>query len=222
MSERREFVGGVLSRTTEYTYDLDGTLAAATFTGGGSGINDGSRIDYAYDHTGELVGRELTSAAGFVVSDDRYLVDRQNLTGYSQRLAVIDGVTGAVKSFITFTDQLAAQASVTSSAVTTSHLQTDGLGSIRNLTSTDAGGQSTSEAYDYTAFGSLTAGDRSLTARPLLFRLSFMPHIDSLRIISAHSVAFRFTKLPVFSFSHKAQHLVSPCKITPNMLILTP
>ncbi len=160
MAERREFVGGVLSRTTNYTYGLDGTLAAATFTGG---INDGSRIDYTYDHTGELVGRKLTDSFGAVASDDRYLVDRENLTGYSQRLAVIDGLTGAVKSFNTFTDQLAAQASVTGSAVTTSHLQTDGLGSIRNLTSTDAGGQSTSEAYDYTAFGSLTAGDRSLT-----------------------------------------------------------
>ncbi len=131
MVERREFVGGVLSRTTDYTYGLDGTLAGVTFTGGGSGLNDGSRIDYTYDHTGELIGRKLTAASGFVVSDERYLVDRQNLTGYSQRLAVIDGLTGAIKSFNTFTDQLAAQASVTGSAVTTSHLQTDGLGIVR-------------------------------------------------------------------------------------------
>ena len=94
-----------------------------------------------------------------------YLVDKENLTGYSQVLAEIDQLAKRVKVCNVLTDQVAAQSEATGSAgeTVTRYLHADGLGRFVS-TERGAAADNRREAYDYQAFGApLGGGDRSLT-----------------------------------------------------------
>jgi len=101
-------------------------------------MNDGVRIEYDYDHEGERVARRVYRD-GAQEDYERYLIDRHNLTGYSQVVAVIDGQTGAVRRFHDFADALRAQTTFGADPVTLAQtarrdlFQTDALGSVRGL-----------------------------------------------------------------------------------------
>ena len=89
----------------------------------------------------------------------KYLVDTRNLTGYSQVVAELnvldDGKLKQIRTN-TFTNEIKSQH--TANANSPNYLQTDALGSIRSLTSSES-----SEQYNYTAFGSKLQGSGSLT-----------------------------------------------------------
>lgn len=140
------------SQAQSYTWGPDGTLRSVAFS-------TGERVEYDYDSFGELIRRrEFADSSDTPSSDRRYLIDNQNLTGYTQRLAEIDAATGAVQVLNTFTDDVSAQTMARSdNARGERFLHADGLGSIRAATS-----DGSSEPYDYSAFGNLIRGEQSL------------------------------------------------------------
>ena len=130
------------------TYSWDGQrLTQARIESDADGI---VTVDYAYDQNNDLI-RRTVSRDGETLSDTRYLVDRQNPTGYSQVLAEIDAATGKLLRTNTWGSQLRAQSDANSPAAL--YPKTDALGSIRRLTGADASGNAVSEAIDYEAFG---------------------------------------------------------------------
>ena len=138
-------------KTTTYSWGVNDTMTQVD-------LPDGDRIEYEYDENNTLVGRKYYLAGkNEPAADESYLVDNQNLTGYSQTIAVLDNLNnGAIKTLNTYTDEIKSQ---TISKTGANHnLHTDGLGSIRSLTSADV-----SEQHDYTAFGSKLQGSSSLT-----------------------------------------------------------
>ena len=130
----------------------------------GAGWHYQGKLAYTYDDTNTLIRRQQYDQYDVLQDDVKYLVDTQNLTGYSQVLAEIDGETGQLRRLNTYTDEIKAEQVSNSSAY--SYLRTDALGSIRSLTGADASGSPLAESFNYTAFGSPFAGDdgnRSLT-----------------------------------------------------------
>ena len=146
----------------QYTWGPNSTLLSVENVGG---PNDGLRVEYTYDDAGVLVRRKLLRN-GAIEEDERYLVDSNNPTGYSQVVAVLDGETNAVKTLYSYGERLLAQTSLSSTESRTDYLLGDALGSIRVLTGPTGASENQIQQYAYTAFGSPLSGepgDRSLT-----------------------------------------------------------
>ena len=130
------------------TYSWDGQrLTQARIESDTDGI---VTVDYAYDQNNDLI-RRTVSRDGATLSDTRYLVDRQNPTGYSQVLAEIDAATGKLLRTNTWGSQLRSQSEANSSAVR--YMKTDALGSTRLVTGLDESAQPIDTPINYTAFG---------------------------------------------------------------------
>ena len=159
--------GGVEEKKQTFTWGVFDTLTQVDFhewdTGDSSWEYQGKLV-YAYDDSNTLIRRQQYDEYDALQDDVKYLVDTQNLTGYSQVLAEIDGQTGLLRKLNTYADEIKAEQVSNSDAY--SYLHNDALGSIRGLTGADASGSPLSESYNYTVFGSPFAGDdgnRSLT-----------------------------------------------------------
>ena len=148
-----------------YTWSVFDTLTQVDFhEWDGAAWDYQGTLAYTYDDTNTLIRRQQYDQFDVLQDDVKYLIDTQNLTGYSQVLAEIDGQTDQLRRLNTYADEIKAEQVSNSSAY--SYLRTDALGSIRSLTGTNASGSPLSESYNYTAFGSPFAGDdgdRSLT-----------------------------------------------------------
>ncbi|MFC1600738.1 RHS repeat domain-containing protein [Candidatus Sumerlaeota bacterium] len=151
--------GGQLATKTDsdgivWTYTWDGQTLVSVES------SEDLRVEYTYDEYATLVRRKLYND-GELISDTRYLVDRNNLTGYSQVIAEIDGITGQLQNLNFFSDEIKTQSIANTKGNYSLH--TDALGSIRSLTGTSISGDAISDTYDYTAFGSRLPGSGSLT-----------------------------------------------------------
>ena len=74
-------------------------------------------------------GVEIDSHASTPHEDTRYLVDNENLTGYSQTLAELDG-SGQVRRLYTYGDDLRSQEDVSATQSVHTAIQSDALGSV--------------------------------------------------------------------------------------------
>jgi RHS repeat-associated protein len=114
---------------------------------------DGSTVNLSYDADGILCQKTVLSAGFIIARTTAYLIDTQNLTGYSQileeRIRTSAGTT--VKTYTYGSDLISCSNfnSITSTS-TTRFYAYDGLGSVRGLT--DESGTIT-DVYDYDAFG---------------------------------------------------------------------
>ena len=156
---------GVEEKKQTYTWGVFDTLTQVDFhEWNGADWDYQGKLAYTYDDSNTLIRRQQYDQYDDLQDDVKYLVDTQNLTGYSQVLAEIDGQTNQLRRLNTYADEIKAEQLSNSSA--TSYLHNDALGSIRGLTGTNSSGSPLSESYNYTAFGSPFVGDdgdRSLT-----------------------------------------------------------
>ncbi|MFC1600739.1 RES domain-containing protein, partial [Candidatus Sumerlaeota bacterium] len=148
-----------------FTWDATGTLGeVAQYEWQGGAWELAGRVEYDYDDRGEKIARRLYDADGGLVDHERYLIDRQNPSGYSQVVAVIDGQSGALRRLNSYDSHgISGQQTISSDGVASLHMTRDALGSIRSLTGSDAFGDAISESVNYTAFGSPLGTPSSLT-----------------------------------------------------------
>jgi RHS repeat-associated protein len=161
-------VGNRLSQTSSlpgiatgsYTYDADDRqLSTETYDNNGNTSVTGAR-SFAYDFENRL--KSMNNGTVTIVYDGdgnrvaktasgattRYLVDDLNPTGYSQVVEEIVG--GAVQRSYTYGLQRINQNQLISGAWTPSFYGYDGLGSVRQLTSSTG---TVTDTYDYDAWG---------------------------------------------------------------------
>ena len=170
-------VGNRLSRTstitaipsTTQTYDSNDRLGTDQYDSNGSTTGSDGKT-YRYDFENRLIavnegtpneirivydgdGNRVAKTVGGVTT--KYLVDDNNLTGYSQvveEMTSISGQPSAVTRIYNYGLDLISQTQVIDSAWTTSYYGYDGHGSVRFLT--DASGAIT-DTYTYDAFGNM-------------------------------------------------------------------
>ncbi len=122
--------------------------------------SDGTQINISYDADGNRVQKAIFDDALQLVSATYYLVDTNNLTGYSQVLEERTTTYGgpisvsAAKVYTYGSDLISVGRTVPGEPLSVRYFGYDGHGSVRELT--DAGG-AVAEAYTYDAFGVLTA-----------------------------------------------------------------
>jgi RHS repeat-associated protein len=144
--------GNTLSRTeggqtTEFAYDVENRLLRSTPPSGPS-------TDYTYDLFGDRVAKSRAGAS------DRFLVDRQSPTGFSQVVEEYDAAGSPSASYV-YGNLLVSQERSGAS----SFFHRDGTNSTRLLT--DAAGAST-DRYAFDAFG-VELSRTGSTANPVLF-----------------------------------------------------
>jgi hypothetical protein len=105
----------------------------------------GTSVSMIYDGDGNRVGKMVNGVATY------YLVDDLNSTGLPQVVEELSA-SGVVERRYSYGLQLISQNQVVNNAWTPSFYETDGTGSVRQLTS--AAGVPT-DAYEYDAFGNL-------------------------------------------------------------------
>ncbi|MEQ8821886.1 MAG: RHS repeat-associated core domain-containing protein [Sumerlaeia bacterium] len=137
--------------TTRYFWGRGETLIAAEIPG-----TDPLRVEYDYDTNNDLIGRHVFDENGQRLTSERYVVDRENPTGYSQTLAEIDATTGRVRALNTWADTLMARTKVEPTGAEERFVSADALGSLR--ATTDAQGY-VQDTRDYAAFGELLSDD---------------------------------------------------------------
>ncbi len=141
-----------------YEYNLQNRLSKVTTTPYVDGVAQTPIVaEYKYDPDGNRM--QKTDGAATTT----YLVDSQNLTGYSQ---VFVETTGVNKTAYIIGDDVLAQATGTQQA-DIQYLLYDGHGSTRQLTS-NSGTVVPNESYSYDAYGVMLGGDRA-TETSLLY-----------------------------------------------------
>jgi YD repeat-containing protein len=138
---------GVEFERTIYEYNLQNRLALVKVSTDGGSTWD-STTTYKYDPDGNRVEKIVDGTS------TTYLVDSQNLTGYSQ---VFVETTGANKTSYIIGDDILAQATG-NGQTDIQYLLYDGHGSIRQL-SDSTGNLITNESYSYDAYGVMLGGD---------------------------------------------------------------
>ena len=141
-----------------FTYNSDDEVSTDTFDNNGNTTATGGKT-FAFDSENHLVS--MGSTVGLLYDGDgnrvaktangvttRYLVDDLNPTGYPQ--VVEELVGGSVERTYAYGLQRISENQVISNTWTPSFYETDGEGSVRQLT--DAAGAVT-DSYDYDAFG---------------------------------------------------------------------
>ena len=119
---------------------------------------DGTQVNLAYDADGNRIQKTLFDIGGNLTRATYYLVDTNNLTGYSQVLeeqTITYGGTTAVSSMriYAYGSDLISQTTLAASGLPlTAYYAYDGHGSVRELT--DEAGTFT-DTYTYDAFGVL-------------------------------------------------------------------
>jgi len=136
------------SEEINYVYDSRNRLRKM-YDGQASGLPD---LEYAYDYAGNRFAKaEKTGSNDF--SRLTFLIDNNNLTGYSQTLLEINHNTGAIDKRYEYGDDLYCQVDSPETPNPSAHFFLyDGLGSTRSLT--DPGGAIT-QSYNYHPFGDL-------------------------------------------------------------------
>ena len=155
--------------TTNYGYDLRGNLSSKTANGetinyiydsqnklrkvyNGEIIQSNLQLEYAYDFAGNRFSK-AEKEFGSTVKQTQFLIDKNNLTGYSQTLLEIDYTTGAIDKHYEYGDDLYCQVDDPSSfALQPSYFLYDGLGSTRALTDS-SGAILVNQTYNYHPFG---------------------------------------------------------------------
>jgi RHS repeat-associated protein len=130
--------------------------------------SDGTQINISYDPDGNRVQKTILDGAAQLVSATYYLVDTNNLTGYSQvfeeRSTTYGGPTSvsAVNTYTYGSDLISCtNFNSAASTSTTRFYAYDGHGSVRELTN-EAG--LVTETYTYDAFGVLVASTSTSTS----------------------------------------------------------
>jgi len=168
-----ETTGGT---ATTYDYDGNGNLTAKTSEGQTENYVYDSRnrlrqvsscptgqeilkAEYAYDYSGARIAKaEQTSPGAFDQTD--FLIDSNNLTGYSQTFLEIDHGTGNIDKRYEYGDDLYAQVG----SGEAQFFLYDGLGSTRSLTDHDG---NILQSYNYRPFGDLIEGPQTLSTNHL-------------------------------------------------------
>jgi len=132
-------------KRTVYEYNLQNRLSVVKTSSDGGTTWD-TVTEYKYDPDGNRVQKT------FGADTTTYLVDSQNLTGYSQVFVENDGTN---KIAYIIGDDILVQATGTQQA-DIQYLLYDGHGSTRQMT--DNGGQIT-ESYSYDAYGVMLGGN---------------------------------------------------------------
>ena len=156
-------------------YNADDELSAERYDGDGNAWNSGGNY-FAYDSENELKSmnrgavtllydgdgnREAKTVNGITT---RYLVDDLNLTGLPQ--VVEETVNNVVQRQYTYGLQLISENQIANNTWVTSFYQTDGTGSVRQLT--NSAGVVT-DTYEYDAFGNKVSSTGS-TPNNYLYR----------------------------------------------------
>lgn len=163
-----------------FTYDNNDRLTSDTYDANGNTIGSGG-VNYTYDYENRLVtkngtevvivydgdGNRVAKTVGGVMT--RYLVDTQNLTGYSQVFEELEG--GTVRRSYTYGLDLISQ----SQASGTSFYGYDGHGNVRLLT--DPSGV-VSDRYEYEAFGGINSQTGATSNAFLYSGEQIDPHLD--------------------------------------------
>lgn len=106
-------------------------------------------LEYGYDYSGNRFAKAEYNGSNF--EQTNFLIDNNNLTGYSQTLLELDYETGNINRVYEYGDDLTTQISNPfSPTLVVSNFLYDGLGSTRALTDTNA---SISSSFNYQPFG---------------------------------------------------------------------
>ena len=132
-----------------FAYDLENRMTSM----------NGGAVTMLYDGDGNRVAKTVSSVT------TRYLVDDLNPTGYPQVVEELSA-NGTVARRYSYGIQLISQSQIENSVWTPSFYETDGAGSIRQLT--DAAGAIT-DTYEYDAFGN-EIGASGTTPNNYLYR----------------------------------------------------
>lgn len=137
----------VSGQTTNYIYDSRNRLRQM-FSGDPTEAN--LQCEYAYDYSGARIAKaEQTSPGVFDQTD--FLIDTNNLTGYSQSFLELDHDTGGVDKRFEYGDDLYCQVSTNATPLDTpEYFLYDGLGSTRSLTDNYG---TIIQSYNYRPFG---------------------------------------------------------------------
>ena len=158
----QESTGGV---ATTYSYDSKGNLSKKEWNSkevnyvydsrnrlkqyfDGAVAPGNLAVEYAYDYSGNRYWK--VEKTGDSYAQTRFLIDSNNLTGYSQSLLEIDWDDGSIDKRYEYGDDLYCQVDVSPLALQPSFFLYDGLGSTRSLTNSD--GEMT-QTYNYHPFG---------------------------------------------------------------------
>ena len=133
------------TKVTNYIYDsrnrlkqyFDGAVAPGNLA-----------AEYAYDYSGNRYWKAEKTGDNY--AQTRFLIDVNNLTGYSQSLLEIDWDDGSINKRYEYGDDLYCQVDVSPLALQPSYFLYDGLGSTRSLTNSSG---ELIQTYNYQPFG---------------------------------------------------------------------
>jgi len=137
-----------------YSYDFDNRILCVTSVF--------SVVQLTYDGDGNRVQKTVTDAFG--TRTTRYLVDQNNLTGYSQVLEELDASNNVTVAFTVGLDAIS-QTRFTPTNEVTHYFGYDGHGNTRFLTDTNG---TITDRWDYDAYGNIIARSGT-TANNLLY-----------------------------------------------------
>ncbi|HXB62439.1 MAG TPA: RHS repeat-associated core domain-containing protein [Acidobacteriaceae bacterium] len=173
---------GIASGT--FVYNIDDLLPTESYDANGNTLSSGGR-SFAYDSENRLKsmnggtvalqydgdGNRVAETTGGVTT--RYLVDDLNPTGYAQVMDEL--VNGTVQREYTYGLQRISQNQFVSGTWTPSFYGYDGMGSVRQLTST-AG--AVTDTYSYDAFGNLLSSTGTTPNNYLYRGEQFDPNLE--------------------------------------------
>jgi RHS repeat-associated protein len=159
-----------------FNYDIDDRIASELYDPNGNTISTGGR-SYIYDSENHLIsanggavtyiydgdGNRVAKSVNGVVT--RYLIDDLNQTGFPQVVEELSG-SGAVQREYTYGMTRISESQPINNVWTTSYYGYDGMGSVRQLTSSNG---AVTDTYDYDAFGNKIASTGS-TPNNYLYR----------------------------------------------------
>jgi RHS repeat-associated protein len=148
--------------TTNYLYDARNRL---THVYNGIVATGNLWLGYAYDFAGNRVTKGEYSG-GVATKTTGFLIDNNNLTGYSQTFYAYDGGTAQINRLYEYGDDLTNEVDLTNNPATPRFFLYDGLGTTRALTGAVANIQ---EDYNYTPFGEANGFDPGASLTNHLF-----------------------------------------------------
>jgi len=114
-----------------YAYDMRNRLSKAY---NGAALPENLSAEYTYDYSGARIKKTAFSLPG-ASKQTSFLIDDNNLTGYSQTFSESDGQTGEIETLYVYGDDLYCQVSTNATPLDTpQYFLYDGLGSTRSLT----------------------------------------------------------------------------------------
>ncbi len=153
-----------LSKEHLFVWGPEETMISAQIDDGDGDFE--TTVSYEYDHTNTLIARTITTDDLPEPVTERYLVDNENLTGYSQTLAELDG-EGAVRKIYSYGEQLRSESTREAGGSTSQHFVADGLGSTRALVENGL-----VAPVNYTAFGDLLDSQSRTSAQQTAYHFT--------------------------------------------------